>query len=299
MGISAIRHIATSFKGSKIAAATFERTVYIWDINSYEKISQFDTCLDFGGSRISISEDGSIIATGAYKRYGIATYRTRDGSLIWQRKDLEKVQYIKFEPWEGHLIACTDESGCHILNAHTGHTTKSYKGVIKAVPSFYHHNIIALERNKAVYISDVSTEAEKVIYSIRKETFSILAMVFTPNCLCISEAGGSLKCYCLESKSLLWRHEPPQGSHFLNLAYSEEMEMIYGILWAFEEGGNKEIYWFDTLTGEVQGRTSIAGIATETEFALGGNILITSDGYVYDLCGNQVPVIRTHLDFPK
>ena len=90
-----IRHIATSFNGQTIALAEFKKRVQIFDINSLEVISEFDTILDFGGRRLAISEDGKICICGCWERHGICAYETKTGKIVWQRKDLKKVQHIQ------------------------------------------------------------------------------------------------------------------------------------------------------------------------------------------------------------
>ena len=90
-----IRHIATSFGGSRIAIAEFENHVQIFDHGNFELIAEFDTILDFGGNRLLISEDGQYCICGSWARHGIIGYDANTGEQIWQRKDLKKVQNIQ------------------------------------------------------------------------------------------------------------------------------------------------------------------------------------------------------------
>jgi hypothetical protein len=90
-----IRHIATSFNGQRIALAEFNSLVQIFDITDQQVLSEFKTVLDFGGRRIVIDEDGEICFCGCWERYGICDYETTTGKLIWQRKDLKRVQHIQ------------------------------------------------------------------------------------------------------------------------------------------------------------------------------------------------------------
>jgi WD40 repeat protein len=296
MNNSAIRHLAASYGGNKFAAAEFEKTVSVWDLDRNQKVSQFDTIIDFGGNRLAISEDGNIVAAGAYRAKGVAAYNTSNGSLLWQRKELTKVQSLLFDPWDGCLLACFDDAPCISLDVQTGSTIRKIGGQKKITVSPYHEEFVATENKTSVEIKDRKTL--RSLFSIQKESFAILSLIFTPDSICISEPAVGLRCVDLKDKSLLWRFAPPQGKHFLNLAYSEKNKLGFGIMWAYEERGEKELYWFNPLTGEIVGRMEIAGLAAVTEFALKGNILITSDGDVYDLCSEIGPVVRTNVNFP-
>ena len=64
-----IRHIAVPFNNGIIAFAEFAKKVHIVDITRNIIISKFETILDFGGSRIIISEDSNICVCGCWERY--------------------------------------------------------------------------------------------------------------------------------------------------------------------------------------------------------------------------------------
>ncbi|NJK96866.1 MAG: hypothetical protein HC905_19870 [Bacteroidales bacterium] len=86
-----IGHISTSFEGNRIALAEFEKEVQIFDIDSFQEISEFTSVLSFGGKRIAINKLGDICAWGAWSRHGICGYNANSGELLWQRKDLKRV----------------------------------------------------------------------------------------------------------------------------------------------------------------------------------------------------------------
>src|SRR4029079_15018889 len=94
MQSSSIRHIATSPRGNYFAAAEFKSITSIWNIDNAEKLYEFPTVLDFGGSRLAITSDGTACIAGAYHVNGIVCYALPSGNVLWQRKDLKKVQRI-------------------------------------------------------------------------------------------------------------------------------------------------------------------------------------------------------------
>jgi hypothetical protein len=74
-----VRHIASSNR-SFIAIAAFEEWVEVWDVETALRISAFRTGLDYGGERLCLAPDGSICFAGAYDRYGVAAFRSANGS---------------------------------------------------------------------------------------------------------------------------------------------------------------------------------------------------------------------------
>jgi hypothetical protein len=45
-----IRHLASSWSGSMIAAAEFEHTVHVWDVTAESQLASFPTIMDAGGT---------------------------------------------------------------------------------------------------------------------------------------------------------------------------------------------------------------------------------------------------------
>ncbi len=293
---SAMRHLATSYKGKRFATALFERVVSVWDLEEGDMVCEFDTCLDFGGRRLAISEEGSIVVTGSYNLNCISAYTIPKGLLLWKRSGLIGVQSIKFDPWKDHLFVCFDDAPSLLLDAQTGSSITALAIASQVIISQYNREIVALEKNGTVHICD--SKSFNRIFSIKKETFAVLSIAFTPDCICISDSAGTIRCFDLKDQALLWRFKPPKGWHFLKIAYNEQRRLLFGVLWGFDAGGEHEIYWFQPSTGEVVGRIALPGLAVETEFALRGNFLITSDGIIYDLRGNQDPVVWKRLNFP-
>src|SRR5207248_2897310 len=82
-----IRHLATSWSGSVIAAAEFERTVHVWDVAELRHLTTFPTIMDFGGTRLAITPDGKNCVAAAYHVEGVAAYAAPDGTEVWRRKD--------------------------------------------------------------------------------------------------------------------------------------------------------------------------------------------------------------------
>src|ERR1700743_3832223 len=127
--ITAIHHLAASPDGFLLAAAEVKSIVHLWDLNSLARLRTFETTLDAGGSRLAVSHDGGLLAVGAYQRYGIAAYRSSDGSELWRRKDLKKGQGIRFSYNCARIVCCLDGSASERLDPLTGESGKTLRGI--------------------------------------------------------------------------------------------------------------------------------------------------------------------------
>src|SRR5688572_27084899 len=132
-----IRHLATSWSGSVIAAGQFEHTIHIWDLATASRLNTFATILDFGGTRQAISSDGKKCIAAAYCVEGLAAYSTSSGAETWRRKDLKKAQNVTISLDDRQVYACFDERSCQVLNIETGKTIKAWPGVRRVWESPY------------------------------------------------------------------------------------------------------------------------------------------------------------------
>lgn len=129
--------ITSSFASSifAIAAGDDNYKVFIYDALNGKQLNSFPIDYDWGGRRIALSPNGKFCATGAFKRRGVSLYNSLTGKLLWQRKDLKKVQNLLFDPISNDLIAGLDQKLCHILNSKTGKTKERLRSVCMKYPS--------------------------------------------------------------------------------------------------------------------------------------------------------------------
>jgi len=268
-----IRHIATTFDGKLFATAEFERNVSIWKVDNGELQISFQTHLDFGGRRLAISPDGQLCAVGGYHIHGVSVYRTLDGSLVWNRKDLKKIQWLEFDPTQNTLLAGFDEKPLHILDNKTGETIETCRGVRHKYISPYNNNVYLLDATKLMLYN-----SSKKPISIERHTFAILDVTFSPQAIYLTESGGPLRAVNYLEGSLLWEYIPEHGSHFLTLGYNESTETLFGVMWSYEKDEPYVLVEFNTKTGELLSRRVLEGNISEVEFTSRGNRLITSNG---------------------
>lgn len=272
-----IRHIATAFDIHLFVTAEFERFVSIWRIDNGEHQISFETILDFGGHRLAISPDGQLCVAGAYYIHGISAYRTLDGSTIWNRKNLKKVQWLAFDPVQGTLLAGFDERPLHILDINTGETIETWRGVRHKWISPYDKNVYLLDGTRLTLHSGSSKPI-----SIERRTFAILDVTFGHQAVYLTESGGPLRAIDCSGGSLLWEYVPEGGSHFLRIGYNELTGTLFGVLWQYERGGPKTLVEFEPQTGQPINQLVLGNLA-ETAFGGRGSRLVTSDGCIWTL----------------
>ena len=287
--MTAIRHLAVSRDGSLLAGAEFKEVVHLYDLSSRTRLRTFNSTLDFGGSRIAVSHDGSVLAIGAYQRHGIAAYRSADGSELWRRKDLKKVQRVVFSHAGDRIYCCFDESACQKLDALNGKSGQTLRGVRDVWTSgFGPECLLECAENYVLRneVSDVSV--------IPKASFAALNAAFSPISVCLSEAGGPVRAFSIETGMLLWRHDPPEGTHFLRLAYQKSNDQFVGVSWPFKNGVNCSLCRFDRDTGDSYPVVDFPS-ARKCVFWRNGSRLITASGAVIDVDSGRIDAI---LDFP-
>lgn len=275
-----IRHISTSFSGQTIALAEFEKRVQIIDLKSLQVISEFDTILDFGGQRLAISEDGEICICGCWVRHGICAYEAKTGKLIWQRKDLKKVQNIQILYADKTKFFAQFEIGVsRIFDINTGLEIDRLSGAIHFFNSKYLEIDIIDKWNK---IQVIDRKTKKLKSNIERQSFATLDLAIADNCFAISESGGPISCYDIQLADLKWRIPINEDGHFLRVDFNYGLNSFIAVSWPFMKGGNKKLKYINKDNGLIEKEINI-NCPTETEFALNGNLLVTSDREIIDI----------------
>jgi WD40 repeat protein len=281
---TAIRQLATSRSGTVLAAGEFESHVHFYDLRSLEHLRSFPTTLDFGGHRLAITDDGSRIIVGAYRATGIAAYSVADGSELWRRKDLKKVQHICLTSDSSRALCCFESGPCESLNVSTGKSGKALRNVRKVWESPF-GPVRFLERSKS---SDhVIADYEAPIASIPRLSFAVCDASFSESLVCISESGGPVRAFDIKTGVEAWRYAPAKGTHFLRLAFCAPLNSFVGVLWPYEKGGQ---ILLQRLSPNGASPTNIAGIGdwTDAEFFLDGTRIVTAAGSVFDVVSGKL-----------
>jgi hypothetical protein len=281
-----IRHLAASFRSSRIAIAAFKRTAATLQIDGSEHSGPFDTVLDFGGSRLALSADGQRLFTCAYQRLGMAAYESRTGRIVWTRRDVKRTQSLTVSPSTGALYVGRDDQPLLVVASETGETLEQIRGVKKLVESPY-APLAMLDRRRPTVVRMPSRSS---VFEVERTSFAFLGVAFGSNALAVSEAGGPVRCFDAQSGEVLWTYHPNEGSHCLELAYCEDAGVFAGVIWSYEHGGDQRLVRFDP-----RGRPKLVrnlGTPAETCFTSRGSELFTSQGERISIATGRAERIR-------
>jgi hypothetical protein len=249
MFASAIRELAASNNPKWIAAALFQKTIQIWDVESRQKIGEFPAEFCTGARNLALAPSGGILVTGLSTEHGkIAAYEVPSGRKIWEQR-LVYPRSLRFHP-SGESILCT-------INNQSVLRLEVYTG-----------NIVEVMDGTEEYIEEPSGDALRVplqgasnpirivgknsTFNIDRLSLAMLAARFSPQSVCLSEANGIVRCFSRVDGNLQWAFEPGAGSHLLRLHYSQKTNSFFGILWNFEKGGPRSLLRFDARSGVLE-----------------------------------------------
>ena len=188
-----------------------------------------------------------------------------------RRTDLKKVQSVSVSIDDRLIDCCFDEKPCHVLNCDTGRTIRSWRGVRSVWESLYEELMLLVKRASSC---KRTTKREFRNSSESRSVSSAWRSRF--GFVCVSEAGGPLRCLSTGSGHEVWRFSE-RGKHFLNLAFSETANAFVCVLWPYERGGRHQLFRFQRETGAVLDVSELPQ-AAEFAFCQRGSRLITSDG---------------------
>ena len=291
MRASAIRCMAPSRRSSRVAAATFEHHVQIWDVETRAVVNEFETVFSFGGHRLTLDPLGERCIAAAWKagkHGGVACYEANTGKLIWHRQDLRQTQRLRFSPG-GEAAWCVPDSGpTKLLDAANGKTLDALTGVRDIFDSEYSEDLV-LEKRKRDYILRKDKTRQ-----IPRLTFAILDVAFGPHSLAISESGGPVRCIDFSTGTELWRQSPCKQIHFLRLWYRQTDRNFYGVQWDFQTGSFRSLVRLDSNSGEPNLICQLN--SWEEVYCPKFDCVVTSNGEVLDLSDGR---LLHRLQFPQ
>jgi len=274
-----IRHIACAIQESDLfVTAQFQHTVSMWSLARRRKVAQFDTVLDFGGRRLAVVPGRQpVVIAGAYNLHGVCAYSAMDGEVLWQRKDLRKVQYVC---WLGagrtaeQVGVGFDSRAFQLLCLRSGRTISSMRAVRELYLSPY--ATVALRVSESS-VSVCSLPDWSILWKQPLRSFAVLDAAIGPDAVVFSEAGGSLRCFDLQGRDL-WEWAPGAGRHVTRTAWGESSDTWLAVEWPYGTGGPDTLVVLDR-GGHPISRKPIGEVA-ECEFLAGGRYVVTSGGRV-------------------
>ena len=277
--MSDIRHIAGSPRRADLfATAAFERRVTIWSFAQRKQIAEFDTALDFGGRRLALlASEPPLLVAGAYHRHGVCAYDARTGALLWQRKDLKRVQRVRSFPDDRAIAVGREEAPLALLDPLSGETIQTLRGAVDLVASPYAPVCLVVQRRGEIELR--STEDWRCLWKRSLASFAVLDAAFSADGVVVAEAAGPMRGFSLDGNER-WSRKLPD-THVLQTSWEQTGGSWFGIEWSFQHGGPKRLIQLDPA-GQLIAQ-AIVGDVAETEFLGGGQYLVTSAGVLLQL----------------
>jgi outer membrane protein assembly factor BamB len=289
---SAIREFGLSRDGRWMAAGHFEKQIELWDLSQQRKVTQLLAIFTSGASTLVVPPHGQSVIAGSSRRGELAAYRIPDGTILWHRKLLNTPSKLRYSDI-GETLFCSMRRRTDVerIDPSTGETIEVIRGVEQYWEDRYGRVFFVPHRGSLYLLRDSRRELK---VEVDRLTFALLDRAFAPDCFCLSESGGPVRCIDALTGGLRWRFDPDKGSHVLSLYYSERAGFYYGVLRQYEDGLYRRLLRFSKETGEWEVICELD--SWEDAFIPGHDQLVTSAGLLIDLTTGKTVA---QLEFPQ
>jgi hypothetical protein len=276
------RHIAVACDGDHVALGAFEEAVVVWSLVQHRLLSKMKTVLDFGGQRLAVClNPDPVVVAGAWERHGICGY-SLDGTLLWQRKDLKKVQALVSARRGAAVAACFTDGPMRVLDTTSGETiseVRAVRGYAEGSPA----GLGAAALRGGVALLD--TEDWNFRWKASVPGFALLDIALATGALAASgvaqphdEDRSGISCFDLSGEQI-WRWQAPSEVNVPRLGWDGRQTEWVGVL---NHVNNREP---DTLArwsvdGEIVARHPLGSLASY-ELTPDAALLVTDQG-VFD-----------------
>ena len=193
--------------------------VSLFDENGKTLLLDIKSSYEIGGTRGAVSNDGKLFATAAYSRKGI-DLRNINGNLIWNNKEIKKIQGLAFSSDNQYLYVWNGDEPQHT------YYVRISDGVVE-------RRIVASWVQPSLCSSDlIFYKADTLIIDSKKikaPTFCFLDVTATKEGICVSPVCEELVMYNHYGK-LLWKSnfvKENKEDHIIQLISDESY--IYGL----------------------------------------------------------------------
>jgi len=245
--LAVIQEIEASKNSNIIVIIDDDKNAFCRDLITGDNICRYNVVIDFYGSRLTLSKDGQYCFTATYNKGGIYCYNNLSGKMIWHRPEFINIHELVMSR-DGDRLYCSQEpKKCLILDAKTGELIAEEKNTEIIYDSYYEPIQLLVGKEYILRRKDGN-----IIAAIKRETFAHLYVEFGPGAVAITESGGDVRFCSTTDGTEIYRYHPPEGSHVLQLYYSEKLKYNYGIEWAYNEGPNMRLLKCDIPNTRVE-----------------------------------------------
>jgi outer membrane protein assembly factor BamB len=245
--------------------------VATWDVSKGCRLATFETVLDSGGERLSISPRGDLCVAASYQLGVVAAYDASSGEQQWERTDLSEPQVVRFSEDASSMYCASDDGPCHVLDPGDG-STLELLGDVRNLWLDPHNGYAVLDRETAELVDPARARVAPIV----RTTFAILDAAFGRDGFVMSESGGPVRCFDLEGVQR-WSYQPSPTCHVLTLSACPQHDAFFGIERPYQSGGPKRLIRLDARTG-TSCTVCILGSVVGAVFIREGTQLLKSDG---------------------
>lgn len=134
---------------------------------------------------------------------------------------------------------------------------------------------------------------------MKRKTFAVLDYAFAPDFMCISESGGPVTCYHLETGNEVWELPFANGVHALALGYNEQAKHFSAISWPYENGGPFMLLSIGRHNGEILTDTRLPDAADFGFINRGTKRILTTGQIMSAATGEQLGALDVSPDSAK
>lgn len=275
-----VAQIAISSNSKVIGFADWNGQITLTSVDGIEH-KVIETNFEPGGTRFNLSSSGDAVFTGSYSGKGVSAYN-KLGSLLWERKDIKKVQHIVAD--QNDLLYVSTAAGkTVVLNQADGSNTNKSINANRVFISLLSSDKLFEGDTELVLIKN-----HHILSKLNKWSFAVLDFLSIDSKAIISMSAGELRCYELALDSnLLWTFLPPTDSHCLSLTYCGKDRLILGILFNYNNKiPNKLIKW--NMQGEILGELELPNWDVKSKLSPDSSFLVTSEGQVISTLDSKV-----------
>ena len=225
MRVSTVHIVAAAANAPIVGAAFVDRSVQVWDWNSGRRLAAFDTVCESGGRRFALSGDGNICVAASWKKGkcdGVASYACLRGEKRWHRLDIRRVQGLRFSATSETIWCWIENHPVQRLDANSGETLETLRGVQDVFESAYSEHRLEVCAPGFVIRGSKS-------FRIPRLSHFLLDAAFSRNGVCLTEAGGPVRCIDCSSGDRRWLFQPASGAHVVAVSYRPTDRSFYAV----------------------------------------------------------------------
>ena len=200
---SAVRELSESKDPARVAAAFFEKTIQIWDLQSHMKVGEFPTVFCSRAGNLAFAPSAQIVVAGASERSGkVAAYEIPSGRLLWQRR-VTYPSSLRFHPFGQSVLCSSNNTSILRLDARSGATVEVLKGSSQLIEGPYDDQLNVPSGRAPFRLLSRGREAP-----IPRGGIALLDARFSPDAVCLTEGRGPVRCINCADGSQRWQFDP-------------------------------------------------------------------------------------------